>query len=114
MAFEDIKAEIALLFEQMVNQPQDAHEIRETVREKLNALKAEGAVKEVIGVGRSEASLRRACELGVIDRAATSMAAAVTGADVVVLAAPVAHEKEGGRRQRDHEQDKKCVGDLQP
>lgn len=54
------------------------------------ALKAEGAVKEVIGVGRSEASLRRACELGVIDRAATSMAAAVTGADVVVLAAPVA------------------------
>lgn len=42
MAFEDIKAEIALLFEQMVNQPQDAHEIRETVREKLNALCASG------------------------------------------------------------------------
>lgn len=42
MAFEDIKAEIALLFQQMVNQPQDAHEIRETVREKLNALKASG------------------------------------------------------------------------
>lgn len=33
MAFEDIKAEIALLFQQMVNQPQDAHEIRETIRE---------------------------------------------------------------------------------
>lgn len=42
MAFEDIKAEIALLFQQMVNQPQDAHEIRETVREKLNAFKASG------------------------------------------------------------------------
>lgn len=42
MAFEDIKAEIALLFEQMVNQPQDAYEIRETVREKLNELKAAG------------------------------------------------------------------------
>ena len=42
MAFEDIKAEIALLFEQMVNQPQDVHEIRETVREKLNTLKATG------------------------------------------------------------------------
>ena len=42
MAFEDIKAEIALLFEQMVNQPQDAHEIRETVREKLDALRAAG------------------------------------------------------------------------
>lgn len=42
MAFEDIKAEIALLFEEMVNQPQDAHEIRESVREKLNALRASG------------------------------------------------------------------------
>lgn len=42
MAFEDIKAELALLFEQMVNQPQDAHEIRGLVREKLNELKAQG------------------------------------------------------------------------
>ncbi|MGU3574234.1 hypothetical protein ACLBWZ_01780 [Brucellaceae bacterium C25G] len=42
MAFEDIKAELALLFEQMVNQPEDAHEIRESVTEKLNALKATG------------------------------------------------------------------------
>gem|GEM_PF-399600 len=44
MAFEDIKAEIALLFEQMVNQPQDAHEIRETVRGKLNQLRRCGPV----------------------------------------------------------------------
>ncbi|MBV2142238.1 hypothetical protein KUG47_01850 [Falsochrobactrum sp. TDYN1] len=42
MAFEDIKAEIGLLFEQMVNQPQDVHEIRETIREKLNLLRASG------------------------------------------------------------------------
>ncbi|PWL19389.1 hypothetical protein DKP76_02230 [Falsochrobactrum shanghaiense] len=42
MAFEEIKAEIGLLFEQMVNQPQDIHEIRETIREKLNLLKASG------------------------------------------------------------------------
>lgn len=42
MAFEDIKAEIALLFEQMVNQPEDAHEIEMVLREKLNMLKAEG------------------------------------------------------------------------
>lgn len=54
------------------------------------ALKAAGAVGEVVGVGRSEASLARARELGVIDRAATSMAQAVPGADIVVLAAPVA------------------------
>ncbi len=54
------------------------------------ALKAAGAVGEVVGVGRSEASLARARELGVIDRAATSMAQDVPGADIVVLAAPVA------------------------
>ncbi|MFK4825111.1 hypothetical protein ACI0FM_10030 [Paenochrobactrum sp. BZR 588] len=42
MAFEDIKAELALLFEQMVNQPEDAHEIREALHEKLNTLKASG------------------------------------------------------------------------
>jgi prephenate dehydrogenase len=54
------------------------------------ALKAVDAVDEVVGVGRSEASLARACELGVIDRAATSMEAAVRAADIVVLAAPVA------------------------
>lgn len=42
MAFEDIKAEIALLFEQMINQPEDAHEIEVMLREKLNTLRAEG------------------------------------------------------------------------
>ncbi|PRD43419.1 hypothetical protein C5748_12075 [Phyllobacterium phragmitis] len=42
MAFEDIKAEIALLFQEMVNQPKDAHEIREALRGKLNELKANG------------------------------------------------------------------------
>ncbi|MBB2972061.1 hypothetical protein [Mesorhizobium sp. RMAD-H1] len=42
MAFEDITAEIALLFREMSNQPQDAHEIREALREKLNELKAYG------------------------------------------------------------------------
>ncbi|WOC15886.1 hypothetical protein MP213Fo_13450 [Pseudochrobactrum sp. MP213Fo] len=42
MAFEEIKAEIALLFEQMVNQPEDTHELAETIREKLNAMRASG------------------------------------------------------------------------
>lgn len=42
MAFEEIKAEIALLFEQMVNQPEDARELAETVREKLNTMRANG------------------------------------------------------------------------
>lgn len=42
MAFEDIKAEIALLLEEMVNEPKDAHEIEAALRQKLNAMKAEG------------------------------------------------------------------------
>ncbi len=42
MAFESIKAELDLLLAAMVNQPQDAREIREQVREKLNELRAMG------------------------------------------------------------------------
>ncbi|AET89827.1 prephenate dehydrogenase [Caballeronia cordobensis] len=49
----------------------------------------------VVGVGRSAASVARAIELGVIDEAAalgddTALADALAGADVVLLAAPVA------------------------
>jgi hypothetical protein len=42
MAFESIKAELDLLLAEMVNQPEDAREIREQVREKLNELRALG------------------------------------------------------------------------
>ncbi|MBL8577946.1 hypothetical protein ABMA32_03320 [Mesorhizobium sp. VNQ89] len=42
MAFEDIKAEISLLLQEMVNQPEDEHELLEQVREKLNELRAMG------------------------------------------------------------------------
>jgi prephenate dehydrogenase len=49
----------------------------------------------VIGVGRSSASTARALELGVIDGSAalnddTALRAALSGADIVLLAAPVA------------------------
>lgn len=54
------------------------------------ALKRAGAVREVVGVGRSVASLERALELGIIDSACTSAAQAVGGADLVLVAAPVA------------------------
>lgn len=54
------------------------------------ALKKAGAVREVVGVGRSAASLQRARELGIIDVAATSVADAVHGADLILVAAPVA------------------------
>ena len=52
------------------------------------ALKRAGAVAEVIGVGRRRETLERAQALGIIDGIGT--AASVAGADLVLLAAPVA------------------------
>jgi prephenate dehydrogenase len=54
------------------------------------ALKNAGAVGQVFGVGRSAASLARAKELGIIDVGCTSIAEAVNGADLILVAAPVA------------------------
>jgi hypothetical protein len=42
MAFEDLKAELALLINQMENQPADRHELYLQVREKLNEMRAFG------------------------------------------------------------------------
>lgn len=42
MALEQIKAQISLLLEEMVNQPEDGHEVHEQLREKLNELRAMG------------------------------------------------------------------------
>lgn len=53
------------------------------------ALKAAGAVGEVVGCGRNEVALRRAQELGVIDHYHTDITEAVAGADMVVVAVPV-------------------------
>jgi len=53
-------------------------------------LKAAGAVGHVVGLGRSAQALARARELGIIDEAATSPQDAMRGADLVLLAAPVA------------------------
>lgn len=62
------------------------------------ALKKAGAVGSVVGMGRSAASLARARELGIIDVVGVAdaggggctMAEALDGADLVLLAAPVA------------------------
>lgn len=56
----------------------------------IRALKRAGAVGEVVGFGRTQASLEAALKLGVIDRASEDVAAAVADADVVVLATPLA------------------------
>jgi prephenate dehydrogenase len=52
-------------------------------------LKKAGAVEQLVGVGRSADAMQRACALGIVDSAA-SAAEAVHGADLVLIAAPVA------------------------
>lgn len=54
------------------------------------ALKRAGACDEVVGVGRDPANLRVALERGVIDRSEPDPAQAVKGADLVLIATPVA------------------------
>jgi prephenate dehydrogenase len=54
------------------------------------ALKKAGAVEQLVGVGRQLSTLQRAQELGVIDSIAATVAEAVAGADLILIAAPVA------------------------
>ncbi|MDX8458124.1 hypothetical protein [Mesorhizobium humile] len=42
MALESLKAQIDLLLQEMINQPEDEHEIQEQLREKLRELRAMG------------------------------------------------------------------------
>jgi prephenate dehydrogenase len=53
-------------------------------------LKAAGAVEQVVGLERSPGALLRAHELGIIDVATIKTDEALRGADLVLLAAPVA------------------------
>ncbi len=55
------------------------------------ALKQAHAVSEIVGMGRTAASLETAQRLGVINRATTNAADALRGADLVMLAMPVSH-----------------------
>ena len=54
------------------------------------ALKKADAVGSVVGMGRSAAAMARALELGIVDVVGDDVAAALQGADLVLLAAPVA------------------------
>ena len=53
------------------------------------ALKQAGAVGEVVGFGRNRNNLDKGVELGVLDRHAPTLAEAVDGADLVVVAVPL-------------------------
>jgi prephenate dehydrogenase len=54
------------------------------------ALKRAGLVKRVVGYSKSPSTLQRALSMGVIDVEAPSALLAVSGADIVLLAVPVA------------------------
>jgi len=54
------------------------------------ALRAAGGCRDVVGAGRDPGNMRLAVERGVIDRACPDAAEAVRGADLVLVAAPVA------------------------
>jgi len=57
------------------------------------ALKKAGVVGKIVGMDRSRESLERALQLGVIDEIGKSIPDAVSGADLVLLAAPVAQSE---------------------
>lgn len=54
------------------------------------ALKEAGAARQIVGMGRSPEALARALELGIVDSVTDSAEEAMAGADLVLLAAPVA------------------------
>ncbi len=58
------------------------------------ALKAAGQVGEVVGFGRSLATLKQALDLGIVDRVGTNPGQEVADADLVLLATPVAQMPE--------------------
>ena len=65
------------------------------------ALRAAGLVEHVVGYSMSTRTLDKARSLGVIDEAAATPAEAVVGADVVLVAVPVAATEEVLRALRD-------------
>ncbi|MBI3231422.1 MAG: prephenate dehydrogenase/arogenate dehydrogenase family protein, partial [Burkholderiales bacterium] len=54
------------------------------------ALKRAGQVTQVVGWDRSPAVMQRALELGIIDQVPASLAEAMQGTELVMLAVPVA------------------------
>ena len=58
------------------------------------ALRKAGAVSEVVGFGRSAATLEQARQLGILDRIGDNVAREVRDADLVLLATPVAQMAE--------------------
>lgn len=75
------------------------------------ALKAAGAVRHVVGVGRNLDNLNLALARGAIDEVQTDMSAAVAGADLVFVATPVGSMQEVFQRIAPHLSDECLVTD---
>lgn len=76
------------------------------------ALKKAEACKEIIGSNRTIAQLKKAVELGVIDRYDTDIAKAVAGADMIVLAVPVGSTEAILRQLNGHLDAKTVITDV--
>ena len=57
------------------------------------ALKRSGFCQSIVGAGRTESTLKKALELGVVDRYETDFSLAVKDADIVVVAVPLSAMK---------------------
>src|SRR5512135_538549 len=66
------------------------------------ALRREGMVAEVVGFGRSQATMDEARQLGILDRIGSDVAHEVCDADLVLLATPVAQMADIFRRIAPH------------
>lgn len=76
------------------------------------ALKQTGYCQEVVGCSRNAAHLQKALELGVIDRFSTDIAEAVSGADMIVLAAPLGAMESCFRSMAGHLADNAVITDV--
>jgi len=75
------------------------------------ALRASGAVDQIVGCGRSVANLERALALGVIDRYAQDPAQAVQDADLVFIAVPLGAMRDTFAAVKGHLRDDAIVTD---
>lgn len=76
------------------------------------ALKKRGLVSQIIGLERSKETLNRALQLGLIDVASTDIASALAGADLVLIAVPVAQTEAILRNIHPHLQPHTIVTDT--
>jgi len=66
------------------------------------ALRRAHAVEQIVGIGRSAASLQRALQLGLIDAASTALPEALQDADLVLVSVPVAQTEAVLRAAQPH------------